>query len=197
MGLFTSGNAYSHMIVGLGNPGQKYENTRHNAGFTTIDRLAQTKNVPINKLKYKALLGDCVIAGKKTLLLKPQTFMNSSGEAVRDAAAFYKIPAENIIVIFDDISLDVGKMRIRLKGSDGGQRGMRSIIELTGTSAYPRIKMGIGAKPNPNWDLADWVLSKFTEEKQKLLYAAADNACRASELIIAGESAKAMNLYNS
>lgn len=197
MGLFTSGNAYSHMIVGLGNPGQKYENTRHNAGFTTIDRLAQTKNVPINKLKYKALLGDCVIAGKKTLLLKPQTFMNSSGEAVRDAAAFYKIPAENIIVIFDDISLDVGKMRIRLKGSDGGQRGMRSIIELTGTSAYPRIKMGIGAKPNPNWDLADWVLSKFTEEEQKLLYAAADNACRASELIIAGESAKAMNLYNS
>lgn len=197
MGLFTSGNAYSHMIVGLGNPGQKYENTRHNAGFTTIDRLAQTKNVPINKLKYKALLGDCVIAGKKTLLLKPQTFMNSSGEAVRDAAAFYKIPAENIIVIFDDISLDVGKMRIRLKGSDGGQRGMRSIIELTGTSAYPRIKMGIGAKPNPNWDLADWVLSKFTEEEQKLLYAAASNACRASELIIAGESAKAMNLYNS
>lgn len=198
MAFFNKTNGgYDYIVVGLGNPGKQYENTRHNAGFITIDMLAKRYDANITKLKYKALLGDCTINGKRVLLLKPQTFMNNSGEAVRDAMSFYKIPPENVLVIFDDISLDVGKMRIRQKGSDGGQRGMRSIIALTGSQSFPRIKVGIGAKPNPEWNLADWVLSRFTEEEGKKLEQVGKNACDAVQLIVSGDFTKAMNLYNS
>ena len=137
-----------------------------------------------------------MIGGKKVLLMKPTTYMNNSGQAVVEAMNFYKVPPENVIVIFDDVSLDVGKMRIRAKGSDGGQKGMRSIIYLSGSDNFPRIKIGIGAKPNPNWDLADWVLSRFSSDEQKKLKPMFDNACDASELIIDGKINRAMNMYN-
>lgn len=191
------GGAVEYIVAGLGNPGRQYENTRHNAGFIALDKLADKYNCNVSKMKYKALIGDCTIAGKRTLLMKPQTFMNLSGEAVVQAMSFYKIPPENVIVLFDDISLDVGRMRIRRKGSDGGQKGMRSIIELSGSSLFPRVKIGIGKKPNPNWQLADWVLSRFTAAEREALDKVTDNACGAVEYIIAGNIDKAMADFNS
>lgn len=191
------GGAVEYIVVGLGNPGRQYENTRHNAGFIALDKLADKYNCNVSKMKYKALIGDCTIAGKRTLLMKPQTFMNLSGEAVVQAMSFYKIPPENVIVLFDDISLDVGRIRIRRKGSDGGQKGMRSIIELSGSSLFPRVKIGIGEKPNPNWQLADWVLSRFTAAEREALDKVTDNACGAVEYIIAGNIDKAMADFNS
>lgn len=191
------GGAVEYIVAGLGNPGRQYENTRHNAGFIALDKLADKYNCNVSKMKYKALIGDCTIAGKRTLLMKPQTFMNLSGEAVVQAMSFYKIPPENVIVLFDDISLDVGRMRIRRKGSDGGQKGMRSIIELSGSSLFPRVKIGIGEKPNPNWQLADWVLSRFTAAEREALDKVIDNACGAVEYIIAGNIDKAMADFNS
>lgn len=185
-----------YIVVGLGNPGREYENTRHNAGFIAIDALAEKHGCNINKLKFKALTGNCIISGRKVLLMKPQTFMNNSGEAVTQAMSFYKIPPEKTIIIFDDISLEPGKMRIRRKGSDGGQKGMRSIIYLSGSDMFPRVKIGVGAKPNPGWQLADWVLSRFTDNEKKLISQTADNACRAVETILDGDIDKAMNLYN-
>lgn len=193
----TQGGAVEYIVAGLGNPGRQYENTRHNAGFIALDKLADKYNCNVSKMKYKALIGDCTIAGKRTLLMKPQTFMNLSGEAVVQAMSFYKIPPENVIVLFDDISLDVGRMRIRRKGSDGGQKGMRSIIELSGSSLFPRVKIGIGEKPNPNWQLADWVLSRFTAAEREALDKVTDNACGAVEYIIAGNIDKAMADFNS
>lgn len=189
--------AVEYIIVGLGNPGKEYAHTRHNAGFIAIDKLAEKYNCSITKMKYKALIGDCTIAGKRALLMKPQTFMNLSGEAVTQAMNFYKIPPENVIVMFDDISLAVGKMRIRRKGSDGGQKGMRSIIELSGSDNFPRVKIGIGEKPNPKWQLADWVLSRFTSEEIKTLDEVSEKACGAVEYIISGNIDKAMSQYNS
>lgn len=191
------GGAVEYIVAGLGNPGRQYENTRHNAGFIALDKLADKYNCNVSKMKYKALIGDCTIAGKRTLLMKPQTFMNLSGEAVVQAMSFYKIPPENVIVLFEDISLDVGRMRIRRKGSDGGQKGMRSIIELSGSSLFPRVKIGIGEKPNPNWQLADWVLSRFTAAEREALDKVTDNACGAVEYIIAGNIDKAMADFNS
>ncbi len=190
-------NGIEYIVVGLGNPGKKYENTRHNTGFIAIDKLAEKYNAPIRKLKYNALVSDCTISGKKVLLMKPQTFMNLSGEAVIQAMDFYKIPPENVILLFDDISLDVGKMRIRRKGSDGGQRGVRSIIGLSDSEMFPRIKIGIGEKPNPNWQLADWVLSHFTQSERSDLDKLTDNICCAVEYIISGNIDKAMSEYNS
>ena len=152
-----------YIIVGLGNPTSKYDKTRHNVGFDTIDALADKYSINVNNAKHKALCGQGIIDGEKVLLMKPQTFMNLSGEAVKQAAAFYKVPAENIIVIFDDVSLDVGKMRIRLKGSAGGHNGIKSIIAHMGDS-FPRVKMGVGEKPHPEYDLADWVLSHFSKD---------------------------------
>lgn len=191
------GGAVEYIVAGLGNPGRQYENTRHNAGFIALDKLADKYNCNVSKMKYKSLIGDCTIAGKRTLLMKPQTFMNLSGEAVVQAMSFYKIPPENVIVLFDDISLDVGRMRIRRKGSDGGQKGMRSIIELSGSSLFPRVKIGIGEKPNPNWQLADWVLSRFTAAEREALDKVTDNVCGAVEYIIAGNIDKAMADFNS
>ncbi|MGN0558900.1 MAG: aminoacyl-tRNA hydrolase [Acutalibacteraceae bacterium] len=191
-----TGGAVDYIIVGLGNPDKKYEITRHNAGFITADIIADKYDCKINKVKFKSLVGECRINGKRVLIMKPSTYMNNSGQAVVEAMNFYKLPAENVIVIFDDISLDVGKLRIRKKGSDGGQKGMRSIIYLSGKDTFPRIKIGIGAKPNPEWELADWVLSKFTPKELEEIKAAAENALGAVELMVNGETDKAMNRYN-
>lgn len=191
-----TGGAVDYIIVGLGNPDKKYEITRHNAGFITADIIADKYDCKINKVKFKSLVGECRINGKRVLIMKPSTYMNNSGQAVVEAMNFYKLPAENVIVIFDDISLDVGKLRIRKKGSDGGQKGMRSIIYLSGKDTFPRIKIGIGAKPNPEWELADWVLSKFTNKELEQIKAAAENALGAVELMVNGETDKAMNRYN-
>ena len=191
-----TGGAVDFIIVGLGNPDKKYEITRHNAGFITADIIADKYDCQINKVKFKSLVGECRINGKRVLIMKPSTYMNNSGQAVVEAMNFYKLPAEKVIVIFDDISLDVGKLRIRKKGSDGGQKGMRSIIYLSGKDTFPRIKIGIGAKPNPEWELADWVLSKFTNKELEQIKAAAENALGAVELMVNGETDKAMNRYN-
>lgn len=184
------------MIVGLGNPGIDYENTRHNAGFICIDYIAEKLGVKINKFKHKAFYTQADFNGKKVLLVKPQTFMNLSGEAVVGLLNFFKISTENLLVISDDISLDVGKMRIKRKGSDGGQKGLRSIIELTGKDNFPRVKIGIGKKPNPNYDLSKWVLSKFNKDELKTLDNIKENAYDAVGLIINNQTDKAMNKYN-
>lgn len=189
-------STYDYMIVGLGNPGKKYEFTKHNAGFLCLDLFAQENNVKIDRLKFKALIGEIRLNGKRCLLVKPQTFMNLSGESIREAASFYKIPPEKIIVIFDDISLEPGKLRIRRKGSDGGHNGIKSIIYQLSSDGFPRIKVGVGAKPHPDYDLADWVMTPFTNDNLKLLRQAADNACKAIELIIDGKIDEAMSRFN-
>lgn len=186
-----------YLIVGLGNPGREYENTRHNIGFIALDMLAEQYNVKINRIKFKSLTGECVIDGKKVLLIKPQTFMNNSGEAVRDAMQFYKIEPQNVIIIFDDISLEPGNLRIRQKGSDGGHNGIKSIIYLTGSDKFPRIKIGVGAKPHPNYDLAKWVLSSFKSDDIPRLKQACKYAGEAAELIVKGNIAAAMNQFNA
>ena len=192
----TFGGSVEYLIVGLGNPDRKYENTRHNCGWLAIDYIAEKLGIKVNRIKYKSFVGEAAIGGKKALLMKPTTYMNNSGQAVVEAMNFYKIPPENVIVIFDDVSLDVGKMRIRQKGSDGGQKGMRSIIYLSGSDAFPRIKIGIGAKPNPDWDLADWVLSRFSDDERKTLDKMFENAYEAVGLIIDGKTDRAMNRFN-
>ena len=185
----------THIVVGLGNPDRKYENTRHNAGFMGIDAFAQKHGAVIDRLKFKSYCAATEINGNKVLLMKPQTYMNESGKAVVEAMNFYKIPPENVVIIFDDISLDVGLMRVKRKGSDGGQKGMRSIIYLSGKDTFPRVKVGIGHKPE-KWDLADWVLSRFTDTERKTIDDVAEKAADAVELILNGNIDKAMNLYN-
>lgn len=190
------GGAVEYLIVGLGNPDRKYENTRHNCGWLALDYIAGKLGVKLNKIRFKSFTGECKIGGKKALLMKPTTYMNNSGQAVIEAMAFYKLQPEQVIVIFDDISLPVGKMRVRPKGSDGGQKGMRSIIYLSGKDTFPRVKIGIGGKPNPNWELADWVLSRFTPDERKTLEGMFENALGAVELITQDKIDRAMNLYN-
>ncbi len=192
-----SSDAVEFLIAGLGNPGKQYEHTRHNVGFLALDALAARGGIKVNRLKFKALTGIGRIAGKKVLLLKPQTFMNNSGEAVRDAMQFYKIPPERTIILFDDITLDVGRLRIRKKGSDGGQKGMRSIIYLTGSDNYPRVRIGIGAKLHPDYDLAAWVLSTFPKADGERLEQAIANACDAVTLLLENDFDAAMNRYNA
>lgn len=184
------------LIVGLGNPGKNYEFTRHNAGFLTLDHIASKLDTEINNLKNNALVADVVINNHRCLLVKPQTFMNNSGTAVRDIAKFYKIPPEKIIVIFDDISLPCGKLRIRRKGTDGGHNGIKSIIYHLNSDQFPRIKIGVGAKPNPEYDLADWVLSKFGKDDTEQLEAAITKATEVLPFILDGEIDKAMNKAN-
>lgn len=185
------------LIVGLGNPGPKYEFTRHNAGFLCIDLLAQQLGVKIDRIKFKSVVADAAIEGRRCILMKPQTFMNNSGEAVRDAANFYKIPPEHIIILFDDISLPPGKLRIRRKGSDGGHNGIKSILYLLGSDQFPRVKLGVGAKPHPEYDLADWVLSTFQKDELPRIKEAMEKACEAVPLLVREETDRAMNLYNS
>ena len=190
-----SGGA-SWLIVGLGNPGEKYENTRHNVGFQVVDELAERQNAPVQKLKFKALTNLLTISGEKVLVMKPVTYMNLSGEAVRPAADFYKIPPERILVISDDTALDPGKLRIRIKGSAGGHNGLKSIIQHLGTDQFPRIKIGVGEKPHPDYDMADWVLSKFTGEDLKTIQAAVKKAADAVACYLENGPDKAMNRFN-
>ncbi len=192
---FKSNQSIDYIVVGLGNPGSKYQNTRHNIGFEALDYIAEKNNVSVTKSKFSALYGVLETDGKKIMILKPQTFMNLSGEAVVQAAKFYKVPTENIIVIFDDISLDVGKMRIRQKGSAGGHNGIKSIIAHIGQD-FPRIKIGVGQKPHPDYDLADWVLGKFTDTDKKILSERFEDVHKAVKLMADGDFQKAMNLYN-
>ncbi len=193
----TPTGAPEYLVVGLGNPGNKYTYTRHNSGFLCLDMLSDKLNIRIDRLKFKSLICDTTINGHRCIVMKPQTFMNNSGEAVRECAAFYKIPAEKVIVIYDDISLDVGKLRIRRKGTDGGHNGIKSIIYHLNSDQFPRIKVGCGKKPHPDYDLADWVLSEFKKDELKALEPALSNACKALELMLDNNIEKAMNLYNS
>ena len=193
----TSSGPVEYLIVGLGNPESKYLHTRHNAGFLAIDRIGEKSGIAVDRMKYKALSGVGQIGGKRVLLLKPQTYMNNSGEAVQEAMSFYKIPAEKVLVIFDDVSLDVGKMRIRRKGSDGGHNGIKIIIQLCGSENFPRIKIGVGKKPHPGYDLADWVLSRFTEDERKALSPVFDQSWESVKLFLDGQLDKAMNQFNS
>lgn len=193
---FSSPFSPSYVIVGLGNPGGKYDLTRHNVGFMFIDRLADKIGCDVKKLKFKALYGDGKIDGVRVLLVKPQTFMNNSGEAVRDIMNFYKIPADRLIVVYDDVALDVGKLRIRKKGSDGGHNGIKSIIYLTGHDDFLRLRVAIGPKPHPDTDLADFVLGRVRGEEEKKLADAIDRGVEAVKLMVKGETDRAMNLYN-
>ena len=186
-----------YIIVGLGNPGSQYENTRHNAGFLTVDKLAEKYNIKINKLKFKSLYGDVTILEKRCLVLKPSTYMNNSGEAVVEAMNFYNTPIENVLVVFDDISLEPSELRIKRKGSDGGHNGIKNIIYLTGKDNFPRINIGVGKKPHPQFNLADWVLSSFKKDEEKPMEEAFDKAVQAIELIISGNIDKAMNSFNT
>ena len=185
-----------YIIVGLSNPGRQYENTRHNAGFICMDYLADQLGVKVNKIKFKSATGTAEIGGKNCLLLKPSTFMNLSGQAVTEAMRFYKIPPERTVILFDDISLDTGKMRVRRKGSDGGQKGMQNIIYLSGSQDFPRIKIGIGKKPHEDYELKDWVLSRFTDQDKKAIMEILPNVKDAVELIVDGKIDEAMNRYN-
>lgn len=190
-------SSYDYIIAGLGNPGAKYEMTRHNAGFLAVDLLAIEEGLDIKRLKHHSLVCDAVISGKRCLVMKPQTMMNGSGEAVGEAAKFYKIPPERVIIVYDDISLDVGRTRIRRKGSAGGHNGIKSIIAHLGSENFPRIKIGVGKKPNPDYDLIAWVLGRFPKESESDLKTALENSTKAIRLIVNDEIDKAMNLYNS
>lgn len=191
-----AGGKIEYIVAGLGNPGKEYERTRHNAGFMTLDYLAGRCGVRIDRAKFSALVGEGTVEGKRVLFLKPQTFMNLSGEAVSAAAKFYKIAPENIIVISDDISLDVGRVRIRRKGSHGGQNGLRSIESCLGSQDYQRIKIGIGAKPHPDYNLADWVLSSFDVKDMQALGECYPKVYEGLCKMLSGDTEAAMQICN-
>ena len=193
---FKKPGGVSWLIVFLGNPGPRYEMTRHNAGFMAADAMAKEKNVNINKARFKALTATCDIGGESVLLMKPQTFMNLSGDAVAQAAKFYKIPPEHVIVVSDEISLPIGKLRIRTKGSAGGHNGLKDIIAKLGTDAFPRIRIGVGAPPHPDYDMADWVLSTFKNQDAEDMLAAAARAAEAVQCYITQGADRAMNRFN-
>lgn len=184
------------IAVFLGNPGVKYSNTRHNVGFLTAGVLEKTAGVKIDRLKYKALTGTCDLGGEKVFLMKPQTYMNLSGDAVSQAMRFYKLPLERILVVSDDVSLPVGRIRIRRSGSAGGHNGLKDIIDKCGGDEFPRIKIGVGAPTHPDFDMADWVLSAFSTKEAELITEAAKNAAKAVEMIISSGVDSAMNVYN-
>lgn len=191
-----SSSPVSWLIVFLGNPGPKYECTRHNAGFMTGDAMAKKLGVSINKARFKALTASAEINGEKVLLMKPQTFMNLSGEAVGEAAHFYKIPPEHVIVVSDEVSLPLGKLRVRPKGSAGGHNGLKSIISHLGSDAFPRIRLGVGAPPHPDYDMADWVLSVFRNQDLEDMLSSADRAAEAIVTYITDGPERAMNRFN-
>lgn len=192
---FKSSQGADYLVVGLGNPGSKYTASRHNIGFEAVDFIASKASVSITKAKFSGLYGVWQYKDKKVLLLKPQTFMNLSGQSVGEAARFYKIKPENVLVIYDDVSLDVGKIRIRTKGSAGGHNGIKSIIDHI-DQEFPRIKIGVGQKPHQDYDLAAWVLGKFSDGDKKLLQDNFTDIYNIVQLLIDGETEKAMNLYN-
>ncbi len=183
------------VIVGLGNPGLNYTQTKHNVGFRVIDRLGEAYHIPVKKFRHKAFIGDGTIAGHKVMLVKPQTYMNLSGESIREIVKFYKVSLSDLIIIFDDTSLPLSATRIRLKGSAGGHNGMKNIIALLGSDQISRIKVGIGEKPN-GWDLADYVLAKFTKDEEPLIEQGIDRACEAVKLILTKGVQEAMNKTN-
>lgn len=186
----------THLVVGLGNPGAQYTLTRHNAGFCAIDAIAREIGVRIDRAAYRGLVGEGVLADRRVLLLKPQTFMNLSGESVREAAAFYHIPPENICVIYDDINLDVGRLRVRGKGTDGGHNGIKNIIYQLQSDQFPRLRIGVGKKPHPEMDLADWVLSRFSDQEQQTLASLTDTIQTGVSLILQGDLEGAMRRCN-
>ncbi len=185
-----------YIITGLGNPDRQYEGTRHNAGFDVIDRIAEKYNIAVDTKKHRALIGKGIIEGQKVILAKPQTYMNLSGESIKSLMDYYKIePESELIVIYDDISLGVGQLRIRAKGSAGGHNGIKNIIAHLGREVFPRIKVGVGEKPS-KMDLADYVLGHFSKEEKKEMEAGYDNAINAVEMMVQGDIQKAMNEYN-
>ncbi len=185
------------LVVCLGNVGAKYDNTRHNVGFQVADQLGEDWDIPIQRLKYKALTGTCQRKGHGVLLMKPTTLMNLSGESVQQAAGFYHIPPERVLVVCDDTALPLGKLRIRLSGSAGGHNGLKNIIQHLGTEQFPRIKIGVGGKPHPDYDLADWVLGHFTQQEQKQLQPSIERAAQAVECIVSGQEIPlVMNRFN-
>ena len=187
---------YDWLIAGLGNPGPEYEKTRHNTGFMSLDLLAARLQVKVSKERFKALTAQADFDGQRLLLMKPQTYMNASGIAIEAAAHFYKIPPERVLVLFDDISLPVGKLRIRKNGSAGGHNGIKSIISSLGTDAFPRVKVGVGDKPHPDYDLADWVLSNIPKEDQEAFQTALHHAAEAALCIVENGTEKAASAYN-
>ncbi len=189
-------SAIDYIVVGLGNPGMAYEGTRHNAGYEALATLAKDAGIELSKKQFKALIGTGTIERKKVLLMFPQTFMNNSGEAVAAAMKFYKLTPQQLLVFSDDIALDVGGVRVRKKGSDGGQKGLRSIIAHIGSDDFARIRIGVGAKPHPAYDLADWVLSKYKKDEQPRMDEAFERAAAAARLVIADNIDEAMNRYS-
>ncbi len=184
------------MLLGLGNPGSKDERSRHSVGFRAIDLLCRKHGCRADRLRLKALTGFCELGGQKVLLVKPMTYMNLSGQAVRPLADYYKIPPEHILVIFDDVSLPVGKLRVRPDGSAGGHNGVKSLIAELGTQSFPRIRIGVGEKPHPDYDLADWVLSSFTAQEEKALAPVLERAVEAAQTVVEADVTRAMNRYN-
>ncbi len=194
--LFQKKAPVSWLVVGLGNPGGQYENTRHNAGFLTADELARRGRFAIQRLKFKALTASAELGGQGVLVMKPTTYMNLSGEAVGEAARFYKIPPDHVLVISDDVSLPLGKLRIRTGGSAGGHNGLKSIIQHLGADQFPRVKVGVGEKPHPDYDMADWVLGKFQGEDKKVMDETVKRAADAVECYLRDGPQKAMNRFN-
>lgn len=192
-----SEGAVGWLIVGLGNPGLKYERSRHNVGFITLDYLAKEAGVSVNRSRFKALVGEATVSGQRVLLMKPQTFMNNSGEAVGEALRWYKLPPERLIVFSDDVSLEPGRVRVKANSSAGGHNGLKSIIYHANSEAFPRVKIGVGAPPNPEYPMPDWVLGSFNEADGRAVTDAIKRAAAAAEVIIAKDVASAANLYNS
>lgn len=190
------GSGVSWLLVGLGNPGSKYESTRHNMGFLAVDGLARRKGFRFNKLRFRAWTAEWMVNGEKVLVMKPQTYMNLSGESVGEAARFYKVPADHVLVISDDVSLPVGKLRIRKSGSAGGHNGLKNIIQHLGTDAFPRIKVGVGMPDHPDHEMIDWVIGKPQGEEAKTLRAALDRAADAALSVIDEGPDRAMNRFN-
>lgn len=194
--LFQKAPGIQWLVVGLGNPGEKYEGTRHNVGWLALDELSKLTGVPVKRLKYQALTGTCTVEGQSVLLMKPMTFMNLSGQAVGQAARFYKLPPERVLVFSDDVSLPVGKLRIRQKGSAGGHNGLKSIIQHLGSEAFPRIKIGVGSKPSPEADMIQWVLGKFPPDDQRAIDDAVQRAAQAALLYLQEGPDRAMARFN-
>ncbi|MBQ7107675.1 MAG: aminoacyl-tRNA hydrolase [Clostridia bacterium] len=188
--------SFDYLIVGLGNPGLQYEKTRHNVGFRAVDKLCDELGTKCDRSKFKSLYTDAKIGDKRVLVLKPQTYMNNSGQAVTEAMKFYKIPIGNVIVISDDVTLDVGRLRIRAKGSAGGHNGLKDIIELSGSEEFPRIKIGCGKKPHPDYDIKDWVLGKFPKQEEKAIEEVISLAADAAICMVKTDIQTAMNRYN-